>query len=205
MSDYKPNPQMVAFYEMEILPLLKSLRSGGYYLSLPKIQEQYNKSMHIIERRYGSVNIELCDTVPVDSMEGGLLLFGCRIDGSKPFITICIQQLQILFYEFMARRRYDFRECFENTVIIGLMHEMHHIELERVGSKEDIEKTIDDERVVWGFTCENAMRLLVDACCRELLDSDYQIYSMWIQCGRDAESQQWKDFIAGIYRKIKRN
>lgn len=201
MSNYVPDPQMVAFFESEIAPLITSLINGNY--CLPEIQREFSENLNVICNKYGSLNIELCDKPPKHITKNGFLPFGFRMNQGKPVLIIFVQQLKILFNDFAIRRWHDFRQCFENIVIVGLMHEIYHIQLEQLVEGGVFAKDDDNtEVVVWALTCENAMRLLVELYHKELFDSDYQTYSMWVQCGRNVKNPQWKEFIADLYSNI---
>lgn len=200
MSNYVPDPQMVEFFELEIAPLITSLMNGNYHL--PEIQKEFGENLNVICNKYGPLNIELCDKPPKHITKNGFLPFGFNMNQGKPALIIFVQQLKILFDELAIRQWHNFRQCFEGIVIIGLMHEIYHIRLEQLIGEGLFTEGGNTETVVWAMTCENTMRLLVELYHRKLIDSDYQTYSMWVQCGRNVKSPQWEGFIADFYSNI---
>ena len=203
MPDYVPDLRMVKFWETEVAPILMPLFNGSL-LHLPEIQKQYNEDMATFQKMYGcKLDISLGDKPPKDNAgENGALPFGCSLEDGHPRIIIFMPELQRVLEMLKFSRPYDFRIAFETECLIGIMHEIDHLILGKIGYIKDLRETIDVERVVWARTCENTMARLVTR--RDLTDSDKDFYVAWCKSGRDAESQQWKDFIASMYGSIKR-
>lgn len=191
---------MVTFFESEIAPLIASLINGNYNLS--EIQKEFSKNLNAICDEYGPLNIELCDKPPKHIIKKGSLPFGFRMDQKKPFLIIFVQQLRVLFNELAIRRWHDFRQCFENIAIVGLMHEIYHIRLDQLIKDGGFPENRNAEVAAWALTCEGTIKPLVELYRKELIDSDYQTYSMWVRCGRNVKNPQWENFIADLYSDI---
>lgn len=201
MSGYVPSPQIATFFESEIYPLVSLLINGNY--NLPEIQREFSENLNAIYSEYGRLNVELCDKPPKHIAKDAFLPFGFRWDEKKPFLIIFVQQLLIFFNQLAITRWHDFRQCFENIIVIGLMHEIYHIRSNQLIKDGCSSESKNPEVVAWALTCECAIRPLVELYQRELIGSDYQTYLMWVQCGRNAKNPRWENFIADLYSGIK--
>lgn len=206
MASYQPDPRMVQFFEKEVAPHIMPLFNGNYpHL---EIQKNYNDDLLEFQKIYRerTLNVSLCDKPPKDSAgENALLPFGCSLEGGKPILTLFVSEIEKIFRRLRNFRPTSFKPLFETVLVIGIMHEIDHLILQKMGNQRDnVSLVIGDECAVWARTCERCMRPLVEVYGKELPDSDGQVYSAWVASGRNAESARWRDFIASLYGNFKR-
>ncbi len=129
-------------------------------------------------------------------------LFACGLVNNNPQVAVFLSILDRAFFHIIKYKHGNTQlgaEIFQNTVLVGVMHEIDHIALGLIGKKEDpIQTLIDIECAVWAKTCKDTLSPLIEQYGKEF-PYYKSIYDEWVLCGRSAESQRWKDSIAKTY------
>ncbi len=204
VAPYNPDRLMLKFWETDLVPIFAPLINGNS--PLKEIQAIYHANMAAFQQQYGGMlDIALSDKSPRDSIgQDGALPMGCSLVNGRPKLTFFIPEIRKVFNRIRQIRRTDYRSVFETVCIISLMHELDHIALNRIGNRADATTNADDERVVWARTCELTMKILSESYGWDFVGGDSEIYSTWVACGRNVESERWKKFITKLYGQLKR-
>lgn len=201
---YTPNLEIRDFWTREIEPTMKCLFDGK--CQFPEIQQRYFFLKKVISATYANpLHISLHDEEPPDKTSEALCLpFGCRMNNCRPEVGIFVPIVRTIWRD--ARKvKYDgFRSRVQADLLIGFIHELDHIALDMMPNSPTLGQMIDCERVVWGSTCEYAIKPLVEIHRVEMCQSDLLYYSAWVQSGRNVNSESWKNFITGLYKTIRR-
>ncbi len=203
MSEYIPNPEMIKFWQQECIRIFDAITSHKYWLAM--IQFRYDWAMKEIAKRYGiGPKFTLSDLESKDSGgEGMTLPAACRIDDGIPTLVFFVPCLKGIFLEAQRRFPHNFRKAFESTAVIGFLHELDHLALGLVDPEQvSLDKIVAYESIAWGETCERTVRLFCEVYRYPISHSDSLYYGKWIECGRNSDSQRWKDFILSLYKKI---
>ncbi len=187
-----------SLYDREVDPIVVSLFSGSYFL--PEIQRLFSENIAAIRSRYGTDALYLIDDYQIHHVnEVGFSTFRCGVQNSCPQIVILAANLKLAFDQIAKSKSKDCLELFRLHVVVSLMHELDHLATGLVGNQGDPVREFENERLTWARTCENTMRLLVERYNKELYKSELAYYSTWVKCGRNPESEEWKEFIATLY------
>jgi hypothetical protein len=200
MSQYKPDLEMVRFFDTWVQPTVVGLFENTHRLTA--LSNRLRSNLAGIQKRFGhNLRITLSDKASKDTVPNGYLPFGYKIDASQP--TICIfmpAQIQVL--DAIKRSHpFQYKEVFEGTVAIGLIHETDHFAL-GIDCSSDISQTVKIESAVWALTCEHAIRPYVEIHGQVLNPSDQRLYLEWLKAGRNAESASWISFIQSMYGSL---
>jgi|SRR3989344_1153170 len=199
MSEYKMDKEMQRFFETEVAPALTLLINGKYRFHA--IQKECNELWKQFKKIYHrQLQTRVCDKPfagSYESTEGILSPFCIFMDNGSPNVAISVPHLKIL-HEEMKRASATFKQLFETFIVAGYMHELYHLVLELVNPPTKAE-SLEAEIVVWAKTCENVMKPFREMYHCELYGDNGLAYEIWVKCGRNPQSAQWKEFIAQLY------
>ncbi len=203
MIDHTPLGQLKDFWDKEGMPYILSILDGRY--RVPEIQTYATHLLGEVQARYSfQLQVTLSTTNSKDRAGKNIVLpFGASASQGRPTITFFVPAVRTLFRELRQKKLEGFRGRFERMLVTGFCHELDHLSrgmLERPTASQ----FVDDERIANAATCQNVMRVFVEVCGEELDKADMKVYAKWVACGRNAESQQWRDFIASTYGTISR-
>ena len=174
---------------------------------MPEIQSTFNLLTGRVKDIYGrSLQIDVWEEVDLNSKIGGNRRISCGAsykDG-VPSVKFFLTPLRQTFLEMRAHKPNNFLQIFEAHTIISLLHEITHLShgpvmMNPVSPAE----FICVETIVWAKTCEDVIRLFAELYGYELWFTDLAYYQAWQNCGKNPDSQQWRNYIAGIYGYVR--
>ncbi len=192
------------FWNASCAPVVNQLDQGRYRLA--GIQNRHDWCRREIIDRWGEpVKLELFDQQSPDTAgPKTTLAMGCRIDEGIPKIGIFVPELQKSFLQMQAKNPENLPRMFEAHMVIGLIHELDHLALGVAGKILSMEEVINGETIVHADTCEYTIRLFAEIYGYPLPNHTKVMYSQWVECYRNRESNHWRNFIAALYRNVKR-
>ena len=203
MTDYTKLGQVKEFWDKEAMPVIKRLLNGQY--RLPEIQARFQWAVGEILGKYGvPLNIDMSFIAPTDRGGKNLILpVGCHFRGGRPEVGFFAPVFRTIFRDLRSSKPADFRKLFERDVVIGFMHELDHL-VQGIIDNPNRAQVVDFECLAQAATCEHTIRVFTEVYHEELCKDDMLFYSTWVKCGRNAESKDWRDFIAKMYGSLTR-
>lgn len=200
MKGIIPDPRAVAFWEAKMQPILHALGAKRYVFS--EINELYQRLVFGLYGRYKCKWQNLLDdesSRDIVTTNSTVSPMSSTVIGRVPTISIFIPEWVGIFSQAGGSQ-----ETFETAFVVGYFHEMIHLArglAPKHGQPINRQHMLYSERLVWADTCEKAIELFVRRG-RTLLSTEQMYYDAWIQCGRNAESQAWEDFVEGLYQHV---
>ena len=202
MLNPNPKPEMVTFLERRINPIFNSLLKGKYRLGL--IQKAFLENDKLIRGKY---------PVPgkfINSDKTSLELFNqdiqmplrCRVEKGQPTILVLVGDWLAIFNKLKASIPPKAESVFESMLAIALNHEFDHFALGTIPQDDHIDtptEAFESERTTWPRTCERTLKPFIEIYKKQLSDNDMGYHNAWMACGRNAESEEWRSFIAEAY------
>lgn len=172
---------------------------------LTKIRERFDEQSVIIGNRFKSpiININLSPTYMPESRN---IAAGCSVEHGIPTIAIIVPKILDIAFELRARGDKEWLQKAQNELAINVMHERDHLTVSTLYDsqpKSTLDQLAEDETRVWALTCEHTLRPMVEAKV-PLTNSSYTYYRMWVQCGRNEKSPEWRHLIKNNYSETRK-
>lgn len=203
MAEYVPNSQMLRFWNEKINPVISSFVNKRH--KFPALQDHYNNNITAISSRYpgGKWAITMHDKETPDMIgKNQSAPFGCRKVEDCPIVSIYVPTLKLI-YQDLKTLGGNTNLVFENEVAVGFLHELDHLALGMIGSRDSThESMILAECQVWARTCDRVVSRFVE---RDWLlsPSTLSFYKAWVDSGKRLDSPHWIEFIRQMYGQIK--
>lgn len=164
----------------------------------------------ILEERYRFVeekrNEDIEWLIAVSSYSAGKRVLSTvrdevRDEGRVIWITFFRPTIEELFYLSLADQGGINRQRFENSMVIGHIHELDHLVFDTTEPPYDtLEKRIDSEALTWAKTAES-IELIRRTSEFPLIPPDEELYRTWLNSGGRVDSPAWRNRIESIYAR----
>ncbi|MSU54515.1 MAG: hypothetical protein EXS48_01575 [Candidatus Staskawiczbacteria bacterium] len=209
-----PLNQLREQYWVSQLNLMLNTFAQGTFM-LPEVQKSFNEKRTKIAQTYPKHSVDglpkfLFYRQSLSAFsDANLAPFACQLNSGELSLGMFFPDIEAMD-QIIRREKHDLQKMdfvVRTALTIKFLHEFDHMalgEIDEAAIRRSIEDTIALEARVWAETCRTTISLFVEVYGEKLCFSDNLFYTNWIKCGRNAQSQQWKDFIAGLYGKLKK-
>lgn len=199
MAKYLSDEKMAQFAVREVNPILAQLAAGQYRLAL--VQARYTCLCSKIEQVHGrkaeiTVLCRWADTAPGKGLR---VPTSARMFNGVPEVALFSPILEKTLHDHWQFYKKRYRQIFETDIVIGTIHELDHLALKVIDDNPSAARVIEGECAVWADTCEHAIRLFMETYKERVYKSAKGYYDAWLSCGKQIQSQQWRNFIASKY------
>lgn len=184
------------FWDRELAPIIPN-QIVTNAIPYPEINEEFIRKCQKITNRFGRLGFNLCTKYHVVST---------RIEGSAittngvAYVNLYMPAI-LNGYERLRQGNYKkWHEAFKSHVLVLYMHELDHLEDDRVGKFSHIDAL--HEASIFAKTAEHVLVPLVEKYHVPLIAGDGKIYEAWIRSGRNADSPEWIRFMQKMHGEI---
>ncbi len=172
---------------------------------VPELSERYH-TLHalVVERYHSSFRANWVmdyDPASVDTITG------CSVKDGAPQIEVMLAKAADLSIEYRARGDRQWKERLENSLVVGILHELDHLTCEGAtppAQQPPFDVRVEAERRAWAQTCEHTLRVLIERYNAPLGTSEELYYLKWVNAGRNLDSPQWIEAMREAYGSLRR-
>jgi hypothetical protein len=175
----------------------------SYKFPIPEVRQRYTHLVQKVIQRYDKFTLERLHGHLL-SGDGKRVAATCttRQDGREGVVVISIPALMKRFDPMQRVGNPGWREAFERSVIITIMHEFEHLAHDRLTEDhfKEHKNLVKAETGAWHRTCKFTIQPLFEKYGFGLDWYSNQFYELWCQNGK-SDGDQFQSAISKIYTK----
>ena len=181
-----------AFWTEHVKPIvIDELAASQYHI--PEIRDRYAFLSTITNAHH---RLQICAVFAFHPKSRDIIA-GNRMSSDAAILEVYVPKLMKLWDGLRLAGETRWREQFELTVVVSVMHELDHLVDPQTGLYDDgsLETLVAKEKSAWAKTCEFTIAPLVEIYHLPLSPIIRFYYEGWVNTGRDEESKAWHEFI----------
>lgn len=166
-----------------------------------RVGQRVSILMELITKRYGRNLAVKLSSIYYSASRNTFAASGF-VDG-VPTLYIVVPAYRDIYENLQKKRVERLQAVFENTLSIGLIHELEHLAYGLVPQAGTTREQFDDLEVqTWAHTCEETIRIFFEMAL-PLREPEQLFYRAWVSGGRTMLSAKWRDFVRQVYAQTR--